>query len=212
MFYDRREAGEQLAHKLQKYRSKDVVVYGLPRGGVIVADQVARYLGAPLSLIITRKLTHPGSPEYAIGAVAEHTEPIFNEAEAAAVNLQWLEYELERQRAELIRRKRRYLRGHKPASAHGKIAILVDDGVATGLTMQAAIEEARERDPVRVVVAVPVAPYDTAELLREQADELVVIETPRVFRGGVGAYYQNFEQTTDREVIDCLQRTATRVG
>ena len=204
MFYDRHEAGEMLADKLKKYRRRGVVVCGLPRGGVIVAKEVARLLQAPLSIIVTRKITHPASPEYAIGAIGEHTELIFNEAEYSQIDPRWLRAETEKERRELLRRKQKYLAGRKPLSAHGKVAIIVDDGIATGLTMQAAIEEVRKQDPIKLVVAVPVAPAETTKMLGELADEVVVVEKPRLFRGAVGAYYDQFEQTTDAEVLEAL--------
>lgn len=210
MFYDRQEAGQLLAGKLGRFKDRGAVVFGLPRGGVVVAGVVAKELHAPLEILVTRKLAHPWSPEYAIGAIAEHIEPIWNPAEKQRTDPKWQAYELEEQRREIRRRLHKYVGGHKPVGVHGRVGIIVDDGVATGLTMLAAIEELREQDPAQIVVAVPVAPLETVAALRETADSVVVLKQPKFFRGGVGAYYQNFEQTTDREVMQILK--AARSG
>jgi putative phosphoribosyl transferase len=205
MFYDRQEAGQELARELTRYRSKNAVVYGLPRGGVVVAAAVAEALHLPLEIIVTRKLTHPYNPEYAIGATAEHIEPIYNNAEIRTIDPRWLEHELAEQTSELRRRQAKYAGRHRPVSVRGRTGIIVDDGLATGLTMMAAVAELREQDPARIIVAVPVAPADTAEALAETADEVVVLKKPRHFLGGVGSYYEHFDQTGDQEVLSLLR-------
>jgi len=206
-FTDRKEAGELLAKKLRKYQHKDVIVYGLPRGGVVTAREIARFLNAPLDLIITRKISHPYSPEYAIAATAENGHIIGNRRELIAIDEDWLEEEIENQRHEAIRRRKKYLAGRKPMLPEGKIAILVDDGVATGLTLRVGIIELRHHHPKKLVVAVPVIPRSTANLLRTEADDVIAIEIPAddTFLGAVGAYYEDFSQVTDQEVIEILR-------
>ena len=207
-FKDRSEAGKQLAQALEKYRGQGSIVYPLPRGGVVLGVEIALALEIPLDLVIPRKIGHPHNPEYAIGAVAENGEIVCNDWEVARVDPQWLKKQVEKERNEARRRRERYLGGREPLSAVGKIAILVDDGIATGLTMQAAIRDVKQRKPARIVVAVPVAPKDTADLLAQQADEVVGLEITPAYRGSVGAYYDNFPQLSDEEVIRLLQLLA----
>lgn len=210
LFRDRLDAGRQLAEALEKYRQdEDVVVYALPRGGIVPGAEISQELGAPLDLIITRKIGHPFNPEYAICAVAEQGEPICNEPELERVDKEWFEKALKEERAEAKRRRKVYLEDGEPVSAEGKTAIIVDDGIATGLTIRAAIKEVRRQKPRHVVVAVPVVPPDTAELLEEEADELVALEIPDVYLGAVGAYYDNFAQVEDDEVIEALLDSQT---
>lgn len=207
-FTDRTEAGQKLAAALVKYRDSAVVVYALPRGGVVLGAEVAIALDAPLDLVITRKIGHPASSEYAICAVAEQGEPVCNETERASVERAWFEAELERARSEAKRRRQTYLAGRKPLAPTGKTAIIVDDGVATGLTIRAAIAELRTHQPAKIVAAVPVVPRATAGILREEADELVALDTPALYLGAVGAYYDHFVQIEDQEVIDLLEQAA----
>ncbi|WP_018872949.1 phosphoribosyltransferase [Thioalkalivibrio sp. ALJ16] len=199
-FRDRNDAGEQLAAALEHYRGQPGVIYALPRGGVPLGVAVARHLGMPLDLLIPRKIGHPFHPEYAICAVPEYGERVCNAREAASVDQDWLQRAEARERSEARRRRQLYCAGPGP-DVQGKLAIIVDDGIATGLTMRAAIRDARQRQPGRLVVAIPVAPADTAALLEVEVDELVTLDTPEYYRGSVGAYYENFEQTTDDEVI-----------
>lgn len=201
---DRVEAGQELAKALRKYKGRDAIVYGLPRGGVVVAAEVARELGLPLDLIIARKIGHPFHPEYAIGAVTEHGKPIVNEAEVAGIDGSWMKKAIAEQQAEAKRRRELYLHGRPNRSARGKITILVDDGIATGLTFRAAIEELKSKKPAKIVVAVPVAPDDSAAEIENEVDELVVLQREKYFMGAVGNYYEYFEQTEDNEVIDIL--------
>ncbi|MFB3879804.1 MAG: phosphoribosyltransferase [Armatimonadota bacterium] len=206
VFRDREEAGQRLAALLESYRGSDPVVHALPRGGVVVGAEVARALGAPLELVIARKVGHPQSPEYAICAVSISGRLVCNEAERGAVDPEWLEMAVERERREAARRQAVYLEGRAPISAEGRTAVVVDDGIATGLTMKAAIEEIRGQRPRQLVVAVPVIPRETAAELRRQADAVVAVEMPALFLGAVGAYYVDFEQVSDEEVIRLLRR------
>ena len=204
MFANRSEAGRKLARALGGYRGQDTVVYAVPRGGVIVGEEVARLIGAPLDLVIARKIGHPFSPEYAIAAVGEDGSAFTNPVEMESVDKEWFEQEVLIQREEARRRRQLYMRDRSPVNATNKIAIIVDDGLATGLTMFAAIEEVRRRGPRRVVVAVPVAPPETVRKLRLVADEVVVLHAPHDFRS-IGSFYSGFDQVTDSEVTAALR-------
>lgn len=204
-FHDRREAGQQLGQALAKYRGRDGIVYPLPRGGVALGVEIARALAMPLDLVIPRKIGHPHNPEYAICAVTEHGTPICNEHEAARVDPEWLRQRVEAERHEARRRRERYLSGRAPLPAAGKIAIVVDDGIATGLTMRAAIQDVKQRRPGRLIVAIPVTPKDTAEYLAREVDEVVALDVPEFYLGAVGAYYDEFPQLTDDDVMRLLR-------
>ncbi len=208
-FTDRDEAGRQLAEALERFRGQPGVVYALPRGGVPLGLEVARYLDMPLDVLIPRKIGHPMQPEYAICAVPEHGERVCNPREEAAVDPVWLKDAESRERVEASRRRALYGRADAPTVA-GKLAIIVDDGIATGLTMRAAIRDADGRDPARVVVAIPVVPSSTAAMLDTEADELVALEITDQYLGAVGAYYDRFPQVTDQEVISMLQQATGR--
>lgn len=189
---------------LGAYTGDDAVVYALPRGGVPVALEVAKALDAPLDLVIPRKVGHPASPEYAIAAVTESGEIVRNESEVAALDPDWFERAVAEEREEATRRRERYLAGRKPIPAEGKTAIVVDDGIATGLTMRAAVRAIRKQKPARLIVAIPVAPDEVIEQLTKEVDEVIVAVQPRPFLGAIGAYYRDFEQTADSEVIQAL--------
>lgn len=206
MFRNRTEAGKLLAEKLKKYKNKDVVVYALPRGGVMTAIEVAKFLHAPLDLVITRKISHPYNPEYAIAATAENGHIVGNRRELLQVDEDWLEEEIEKQRQEAARRREKYLHGRKMISPAGKIAILIDDGVATGLTLRVGILELNHRNPKKIIVAVPIVPKSTAAIIKSEADELITLAVPSdsEFMGAVGAYYEDFRQVSDEEVITIL--------
>jgi putative phosphoribosyl transferase len=201
MFRDRTDAGEQLAQALIGYKGKPVVVYALPRGGVVLAVEIARALDAPLDLIVVRKIGHPLSPEYAIGAVAEDGYVVTNPAETATLDAHWIERAASAELKEAQRRRALFMRGRSPVAVKDKIAIIVDDGLATGLTMQAAIHEIRNRGPREVVVAVPVGAAETVDRLRQEVDRLVVLYVPSGLFGAVGAFYSRFDQVSDEEVV-----------
>lgn len=206
-FADRSDAGRRLAEALAGYAGEACVVYGLPRGGVVTAVEVARRLRAPLDLLITRKIGHPLVPEYAVAAVAGSGDVVRNEAEVAKLDPEWFRQEVKRQRAEAERRRERYLGGRPAPDAEGKTAILVDDGLATGLTMKAAILEAKRRRPRWTVVAVPVAPRDTVAALATLVDEVVCLHAPEDFEA-IGQFYDRFEQVSDGEVLALLRAAA----
>lgn len=203
-FRDRQHAGEELAKALSGYRGKPVVVYALPRGGVVLGDIVARALGAPLDLLIPRKIGAPGNEEYAIAAVTETGDVIHGDIDF--VDPQWFNEAAQVQRQEARRRRERYLAGRPPVEVEGKIAIIVDDGLATGLTMKAALAEANVREPESVVVAVPVASTEAVRALEPLADRVLVLESPSLFLGSVGSHYDSFDQVTDGEVIQILRQ------
>ena len=205
---DRTEAGKRLARELMRYASRgDVLVLALPRGGVPVGFEVARALGVPLDVFVVRKLGLPFHEELAMGAIASGGAQLLNEdvIQTYAISDDEIDRVIESEMRELERRERLY-RGNRPFPAlKDRIVILVDDGLATGSTMRAAIMALREESPARIVVAVPVAAKDTCEEFHGVADEVVCLETPEPF-DAVGVWYQNFAQTTDREVHDLLTR------
>ena len=207
-FANRADAGRQLAQRLLPHAGADSVVYALPRGGVIPGAEVARVLHAPLSLIITRKIGHPSDPEYAIGAVAEDGHFIADSAIIATVDAHWLRAEIERQKVEAMRRREIYLAGAQPIDPAGKIAIIIDDGIATGLTMKCAIAELKHRNPQKIVVAVPVAPPDSLAEIGALVDAVVCLTAPTSM-GAIGTYYDSFPQVEDGEVIKLMQSLTT---
>lgn len=203
-FKNRTEAGQLLADKLQQYKGLPGVVYLLPRGGVPLGIEIAKSLVMDLDLIIPRKIGHPLNPEYAIAAVGETGEPVVNHTEVDRVDPEWFEKEVARQREEARRRRNAYLADREMIPVKGKVAILVDDGIATGLTMKAAIQDARARQPAKLIVAIPVVPADTAKVLEAMVDELVAIDIDKYYLGSVGAYYDQFSQVSDEEVVTML--------
>lgn len=205
-FKDRGDAGRQLARALkEKYPELDGVVYPLPRGGVPLGVAVASAMNLPMDLIIPRKIGHPMSPEYAICAVSESGGTVCNERERALVDAAWLKKREDEERRESRRRRDAYVGGRKAELIEGRTAILVDDGIATGLTMRAAIRDARARHANRIIVAIPVVPADTAEVLGKEVDDVVALSVDKHYLGAVGAYYENFDQVSDEEVIAMMQ-------
>jgi predicted phosphoribosyltransferase len=208
IFADRIDAGERLAKGLAHLAGSDCVVLAIPRGGVIVGEVIARELGAPLDVVVPRKIGAPGNPELAIGAVAPGIRVLDPRMVGAlGVTDGYLEREIAEQEAEIERRQRAYRGGRPPQPVEGRVAIVVDDGVATGSSAVAALRWARARGAERVVLAVPVAPPQSLERLRAEADEVVVLETPQPFMA-VGEWYRDFDQTTDEQVVSALARSA----
>jgi putative phosphoribosyl transferase len=209
MFTDRVEAGRQLAAKLVAMGLRNPVVLALPRGGVPVAAEVARALGAPLDLMLVRKIGAPWQPEFAVAAVVEgdppHVEIDPDMLEEADTSVEYVQQQVPAHLEEIARRRRLYLAGRPPVALEGRTAVLVDDGIATGTTVRAALQGLRARNPARVVLAVPVAPAEEMQRLATLADEVVVLQTPTPFRA-VGMHYACFDQTSDAEVIACLNR------
>jgi predicted phosphoribosyltransferase len=206
-FADRREAGQHLARELARWTGRDdVVVLALPRGGVPVAWEVARELGAPLDVFVVRKLGTPGHRELAMGAIASGGVRVLNEevVRSYGVSPQSIERVADEELQELERREGAYRNGRPPLPLAGKVVILVDDGLATGSTMRAAVQAVRLHEPARVVVAVPVGASDTCAELRHLADEVICARTPEPF-SAVGVWYRDFDQTTDEEVRALLR-------
>ena len=213
MFDDRVDAGRRLGARLRHLRDEPVVVLGLPRGGVPVAAEVARALGAPLDVIVVRKLGVPFQPELGMGAVGEDGVRVINPeiVRAAGVSADELAAAEARERAEVARRARRY-RGQRPRTAvAGRTAVIVDDGVATGSTARAACQIARALGAARVVLAVPVAPPGWQGRIGLDADEMISVVTPTPFHG-IGQFYADFSQTTDDEVVARLAPPADARG
>jgi putative phosphoribosyl transferase len=209
-FPDRSDAGRQLAGLLADYRGTDAVVLGLPRGGVPVAAQVAEILDLPLDIFVVRKLGVPGHEELAFGAIASGGVRVLNEDVVAmsGVTSEEAEEVARRETRELERRESAY-RGDRPAvSLEGKTAIVVDDGIATGASMRAAIKALKQTGPERVVVAVPVAPPRTVASLEQEADGVAAVLQPDALMA-IGAWYEDFSQTTDGEVRDLLERAGS---
>lgn len=208
-FVDRTDAGHRLADRLQHFRDEDVVVLGLPRGGVPVAYEVARALGAPLDIIVVRKLGVPYQRELAMGAIGEGGVRVIdpNLVSRAMVSDDELHAVEARERAELERRAERFRRVRPRVPLAGRTAVIVDDGIATGSTARAACQVARAHGATRVVLAVPVAPPSSVDALGADADEVIALETPEWFLA-IGEFYADFSQTTDDEVVDLLQRAA----
>jgi putative phosphoribosyl transferase len=211
MFKDRSDAGRQLASRLARYTALEPVVVGLPRGGLPVAAEVADRLGAPLDIIVVRKIGLPWQPELGIGAVAEGGIRVLNDVLVEEVGIEPIELEAAtaRQRVELARRVHHYRGERSAVPVDGRVVIVVDDGLATGYTARAAIEAIRRGGARRVILAVPVAPEDSVAAMRGVADEVVVVDTPPRFFA-IGDFYEDFAQTSDEEVVSLLERAATR--
>jgi putative phosphoribosyl transferase len=211
MFADRTDAGRRLAAALGHLRGSDPVILALPRGGVPVGFEVAKALGAPLDVLLVRKIGAPLQPELAAGAVVDGAEPVLvrNEEVVRAYGIEedWIEAEAARQLAEIERRRRLYCGDRPPVVVRGRTAILVDDGIATGTTVRAALRALARLGPRRRVLAVPVAPPETVARLAREADELVVLEQPE-WMAAVGQFYRDFRQTEDAEVVRLLAEAA----
>jgi putative phosphoribosyl transferase len=211
IFEDRRDAGRELGLALSKcsYEKGSLLVLGIPRGGLVVADEVAKILSAPLDVVIARKVRAPYQPELGIGAVVdgEHIS-ILNEdlVRAVGATKDYLNREIAFQEKEIDRRLRLYRGDRPPSEVARKTVVVIDDGIATGYTFRAALEGLRRRNPAKLVAAAPVAAYDSIDVLKPHADELICLNTPISFLA-VGAWYRDFEQVSDDEVASILRRS-----
>ena len=207
MFRDRKDAGEQLASSLAEYADRsDVLVLALPRGGVTTGFEIARRLRAPLDVLIVRKMGAPSQPELAIGAVSETGTVVLNRDIISALDIDehYIEKEIARQKVEITRRVSLYRKGKALPVLRSKTVILVDDGVATGATITAAIDTLKRECLEGLVAALPVSPPETAHVLDKMVDEFLCLETPADFMA-VGSYYEDFTQVSDEEVVALLQ-------
>ena len=203
MFKDRVEAGKKLAKKLSGL--KNPVCLAIPRGGVVIGLEVAKSLECPMDIVVARKLGAPGNPELAIGAVTAEGDLVLDDAliERIEVSHDYILEKQEEQIKEAERREKTYRSGRKALSLRGKTAILVDDGLATGATMEAAVRSVRRKKAVKVIIAVPVAPLETVARLKKSVDEVVVLAAPESF-WAIGQFYEHFPQVSDEEVIEIL--------
>jgi putative phosphoribosyl transferase len=211
LFRNREEAGKKLAGVLKEFKGKDVIVLGIPRGGVVVANEVAKSLGAPLDVVVTRKIEAPGEPEYALGAVTQEGEVIMDRqaAESLGASPAYLDDQIRKKKGEVKERMER-LRGDKPyPRLDGKVVVIVDDGIATGSSVGAAVMSVKKRKPKEVVVAVPVAPADAIEMLAREGARVVCLETPGPFLA-IGEFYEDFDQVEDSEVKRILDENSAR--
>lgn len=207
IFEDRPQAGTELAGHLKHLREKSPIVLALPRGGVVVAYPVARALEAPLEVIIARKLGAPGHEEFGFGAIGPGGVRVINESAARYLGLTPADIDrvARRELAEMNRRTQKYQQQRRPVDLAGRTVVLVDDGLATGVTARAAIVAIRQKQPEKIVLAVPVAPAETVQELSPEVDELVCLATPPNFQA-IGQWYARFDQVSDDEVLDLLER------
>jgi putative phosphoribosyl transferase len=200
-FRDRFDAGERLADKIKKYKDGNAVILAIPRGGVETGYELAEKTDLPLDVILIKKIGHPLNSEYAIGSVSLYGRIV----NAETISEAYLEEETRRIRGLLRERYRQYMAGRPPVELKGKTVILTDDGLATGSTMQAAVELVRNSNPEKIVIAIPVAPRDTIEKMKRIADEVICEFVPQEFYG-VGQFYENFDQVSDTEAIELLKK------
>ncbi|UUX33771.1 phosphoribosyltransferase [Fundicoccus culcitae] len=205
LFKDRMDAGKQLARKIPTTQTNDTIVLALPRGGVPLAVEIVKYLHCDFDVILAKKIGHPRNSEYAIGAIAEGGQPIYNQHEVAMIDKAWLAEKITQIQAEMARRRRLYDTILTAKDLKDRSVIIVDDGIATGMTMFAAIEAARVAGVSHLAVAVPVIPKDTYEQLQRAADAVYYLQVPNRFLGAVGAYYQSFPQVMDFEVQELIK-------
>lgn len=211
-FTNRKEAGEQLANALERFRKEDTVVIALPRGGVEVALPICRRLKAPMTLLLVRKLGLSAQPELAMGAIVDGEKPVTvrneNVIGFSGVGQDEFDAVAARELMEIHRRNKLYFGGRDPVPIEGRVAIVVDDGIATGATVRAAIKGLKARNPARIVLAVPVASQEALDMLRDEVDEVVVLEGLSAL-GAIGFSYQDFPQLTDADVIAALNEADT---
>lgn len=197
---DRKEAGMLLSEKLEKYQDSDAIILAVPRGGVPVGYEIAKNLHLPLDIILSKKIGHPSNKEFAVGAVSLDSIVI---DELLDIPTDYIEREIKQLRESLQDKYNLYMGNRKPADVKGKTVIVVDDGIATGNTLLVSIEMLRKSKPKKIVVAVPVVPYDTVKVFQKKADEFVYLIASKDFRG-VGGFYEDFDQVNDDEVIRML--------
>ncbi|QAT16637.1 phosphoribosyl transferase domain protein [Candidatus Velamenicoccus archaeovorus] len=213
IFQDRREAGRFLSEALKKFQGRDALVLGIPRGGLVVAAEIARAIGADMDAALTRKIGAPLQPELAIGALSESGQIYLNSALAAQVGAdeEYIEQEKARQAGVIKERAQQYRKVRPKASVTDRLVIVTDDGAATGATMLATLWSLRQEKPQRLIAALPVVSGDAVEILAGAADELVVLQVP-MYLAGISQFYGDFSQTSDDEVVGILKEFAARRG
>jgi len=205
IFKDRVDAGKQLAEKLKKYKDKsETIVVALPRGGVVLGNEIAKELNLPLDIVVPRKIGAPNNPEFACGAISESGEYVPN-PEAGHISEAYLKKEIAKEKAEAARRLKLYRSGRPARDFKNKTIILVDDGIATGLTMEAGIRTLKSMGAEKIIVTVPVSAEDSYERLRQEVDKITCLDLPMFF-AAVGQFYEQFPQTEDREVVALMKR------
>lgn len=205
IFKNRQEAGAKLASVLVSYKDKDAIIVALPRGGVVLGREIADSLGLPLDLVVPRKIGAEFDEEYAIGAITEEGDVVWNEKERAAASVEYIKRAVVRERAEAKRRLHVYREGLGTRDFKNKIVIIVDDGIATGLTMRAAILTVMAGGPKKIIVAVPVSSPEAVAEIKKEVDEMVVLAAPE-FLGSIGQFYEDFPQVEDRIVISLMKK------
>jgi predicted phosphoribosyltransferase len=211
MFENRKDAGEKLVNRLQNYKNRqNTIVVGLPRGGVVVAFEVAQKLQLPLDIVATRKISMPGNPEAAIGAVTPDGNKVFDQDFISEVEIEqdYLDNEIAKEIKEAKRRIKVYRENRKPLNLAGKTVLVIDDGVATGSTIRAAVKSIRSQDAKKIVIAVPVAPREFLKKIASEVDEIVCLETPPYFVA-VGEVYKDSTQTSDDEVVRLMRKSVS---
>ena len=206
LFQNRQEAGKLLGNILRAFKGhKETIVLGLPRGGVVVAAEIAKTLDCLLDVIVPRKIGHPINPEFAVGAITEDSELIFDRESSTFLDLDYeaIKPIIEEERKELKRRIELYRKGKPPLDLKEKQVILVDDGIATGHTMLVSIASVKKQQPKEIIVAVPVLPLSNVDVIQKACDHLAYLASPKHFYA-IGAFYKDFGQTTDKEVLDLL--------
>jgi len=211
-FHDRTDAGLKLAERLfMDFRGRnDIVLFALPRGGAVLGVEVAKKFGMPFDLIVTRKIGHPGNEEFAIGAMAETGETVWDEAEKAGVDSRMLNSIVLKEKKEAKRRIQIYRGGRVLPDLTGKTAVIIDDGIATGATMRAAVLAAKHQNAKDIVVAVPHGAKDTLDLMRAEGTKVIALHEPDLY-GAVGSFYDAFGQTTDDEVLKFMKQYGPKV-
>lgn len=207
MFFDRRSAGVKLAQQLREYKGREVVVYALPKGGVPVAYEIAKELNQPLDIVIVQKICHPISRDYGICAIAETGETVCYETGLCGLDGSWQNFEMYMKQQEAKRQRALYALNQPSRSAENKVAVLVDDGIATGITMKAAIQAIQSDWPEKIIVATPVAPHDTIREIKSLVDQVIVIKDDHEYRGKTSAYFVEYNPVTDFEVVSLLKQS-----
>lgn len=206
IFKNREEAGKRLSQKLKEFKNqKDTIILALPRGGVVTGFAIAQNLNLPLDIVVPRKIGAPENEEYAIGAITESGEGIFNQEAISSLSItkNYLDKKIAEEKTEAERRLKSYRQNKPILNLLNKTVIIVDDGIATGLTMRAAIKSVKEKKAAKIIVAIPVSAQDSLKIIKQEADDVIYLDAP-LFFGAVGAFYEDFGQTTDQEVINLM--------